>query len=58
MEPRQHRAIIEGLTRFSGSRLESFFRAHELGPAYAKNSGSSKEQKVSDALNVAERRQR
>lgn len=56
VEPRERLAIIEGLAAFTGSRLESFFRAHDLGSAYAKNAGSSKEQKINDALAAAERR--
>lgn len=56
VEPRERLAIIEGLAEFTGSRLESFFRAHDLGAPYAKNRGSSKQQKVNDALAAAERR--
>jgi uncharacterized protein (TIGR02391 family) len=57
MDPRERLAIIEGLCFFSGSRLESFFRAHGLGAAYRKSgSGAGKEQKINDALSAAERR--
>jgi hypothetical protein len=56
VEPRERLTIIEGLAAFTGSRLESFFRAHDLGAPYAKNPGSSKQQKVNDALAAAERR--
>lgn len=46
MEPRERLAIIESLAALTGSRLKSFFRAHDLGAAYAKNSGSSKRRRL------------
>ena len=52
---RERQAIIKAIVRHSGSSIESFFRSHGLGGAYARRDGSSKEQKTNDALAAAER---
>jgi uncharacterized protein (TIGR02391 family) len=55
MEPRERLAIINALVPLSGSRLESFFRAHGLGAAFRKSGdGAGKEQRINDALAAAD----
>jgi uncharacterized protein (TIGR02391 family) len=57
LPPRERLAIIKALVPISGSQLESFFRAHELGGAFRKSGdGAGKEQRINDALAAAEKR--
>jgi uncharacterized protein (TIGR02391 family) len=57
LEPRDRLAIIKALVAKSGSELESFFRAHDLGTAFRRSGdGAGKEQRINDALAAAETR--
>jgi uncharacterized protein (TIGR02391 family) len=57
LEPRERLAIIKALVPKSGSQLESFFRAHDLGTAFRRSGdGAGKEQRINDALAEAEKR--
>jgi uncharacterized protein (TIGR02391 family) len=57
LEPRDRLAIIKALVPKSGSQLESFFRAHDLGTAFRRSGdGAGKEQRINDALAAAEKR--
>ena len=57
MTPRERLAIIAALVPRSGSSLESFFRAHDLGGAYRQSGqAAGKEQKINDALNAVTKR--
>jgi uncharacterized protein (TIGR02391 family) len=57
LEPRERLAIIKALVPQSGSQLESFFRAHDLGiPFRRSGDGAGKEQRINDALATAEKR--
>lgn len=57
MTPRERLAIIKALVPRSGSTLESFFHAHDLGTAYRKaGDGAGKEKKINDALAAAQSR--
>ena len=41
LEPRERLAIIQALVPKSGSQLESFFRAHDLGTAFRRRPAPS-----------------
>lgn len=57
LEPRDRLAIIKALVPTSGSQLESFFRAHDLGTAFRRSGdGAGKEQRINDALAAAQGR--
>jgi uncharacterized protein (TIGR02391 family) len=55
VDARERQTIIAEMVRRSGSQIESFFRSHDLGSAYGRRDGASKEQKTNDALAAAER---
>jgi uncharacterized protein (TIGR02391 family) len=56
MNPKQQRDAIAFLSEQRGAALETFFRSKGLGGAYAAKSGSSREQRVNDALAAADKR--
>jgi uncharacterized protein (TIGR02391 family) len=55
--PKERLAIIASLLLRSGSELESFFRAHDLGAPFRQaGDGAGKERRINDALDAASRR--